>query len=160
MIRSKVHLYILIGSKRLADEYSEAINMLKEKWKSKPKANQFTKPNESSSHIKKNSTSNKEDVIRNMNKTAEAQIQQPTQGQQKSIRISDDVDLDMYTSTNKGITPMTNALAAIGSKESLKNSAYFKNKEMSSPKNANFRVSRYYKPGRKIKSTTRIGSIK
>ena len=61
-----------------------------------------------------------------MNKTAEAQMQQPTQGQQKSIRISEDVDLDMYTSPNKGITPMTNMLAAIGSKESLKNSAYFK----------------------------------
>ena len=67
--------------------------MLKEKWKSKPKSNQIIKAKEINTSNKKDSTNNKEVVIRNMNKTAEAQMQQPTQGQQKSIRISEDVDL-------------------------------------------------------------------
>lgn len=101
-------------------------------------------------------------------------LQQSIQGQQKSIKnnrgayknessqnplkLSDDVDLEMYASPKKGITPMTNMLSKIASKESFTESGFKPVKD--TPKQRNFRSSRYYKPVKKIKSSSRIGSLK
>lgn len=81
----------------------------------------------------------REEELKNFSRIAnETYLQQPTQGQQKSIRVSDDVDLDLYSSPTKGITPMSNMLAAIASRESLRDSMQFKNQNVESPKERDF----------------------
>lgn len=104
-------------------------------------------------------------------KPREGITQQSTQGQQKSIRgkndsssnplkLSDDVDLEVYSSPKKRITPMTNIVAKIGSREALVNQSFPKNTSKESPKNQNFRSNRFYKPVKKTKSSSRMGSLK
>lgn len=113
-----------------------------------------------------------------LNRSAkEGLLQQSTQGQQKSIRnypgnykhdttnnyplkLSDDVDLELYSSPKKGVTPMTGVLAKIASRESFGEAAFPNKKAKDTPKQRNFRSNRYYKPVKKIKSSSRIGSLK
>lgn len=103
-------------------------------------------------------------------------MQQPIQGQQKSIRntrglfkndtdnteilrLPEDVDLDTYQSPKKGITPMTNVLSAIGNKESF-GDAINNKKSYNNLRSNNFRYNRFNKFAKKVKSSNRGSALK
>jgi hypothetical protein len=75
------------------------------------------------------------------------------------LRLSEDVELDAYHSPKKGATPMTNMLAAIGSRESFADSGVNK-KNLNNIRNTNFRYNRFYKPTKKVRATNRSTVIK
>lgn len=166
------------GRKRLGEDYSEAISMLKEKCKDKPKPSRYLRRSEKSGAPRKNAVSQLRDASRkDLNRTSNhirAQ-QQPIQGHKKGVRnhrrlikndsdnteilrISDDIDLDMYASPKKGITPLTGVVAGMRSennfnqKYSLKSGNEYKSSQIG--------INRVNKPLREIKSTTRVGVVK
>jgi hypothetical protein len=74
--------------------------------------------------------------------------------------LSDDVDLEVYSSPKKINMPMTNVLSNIASRQSLGNQSSTQKINKDSPLNRNFRASRYSIPVKKVKSSSRIGSLK
>lgn len=76
------------------------------------------------------------------------------------LKLHDDADLEVYSSPKKGVTPITNVLKKIASKDSFRNLPSNVRNSKETPKQQNLRAGRYYKPVKKIKSTTRVSSLK
>ena len=116
--------------------------MLKEKCKSKPSADKFSKALESNFNKRKIS------VIQNKDQLWEGNIKEIkdqfllNQEHKKSIRISNDADIDMYLFPNKVITPVVKVFAPIDSSQHL-NLRRKVSKEITTPKVDNFKGSRF-----------------